>query len=343
MGRVKFMPLFLLAFREGELMGKTDISQMKFMRDARHFADFWNGLVFDGKQVINHEDLTEINPVGLAVTKGRKSKKTADMVMGKMKNGEVFSILISENQLEMDYGMIIRVHLREMMEYDKQMERIAKKNKRAIKEQSNQSENSGEFLYGMRKQDRLKPVSTLVLYWNKNPWDGAKSLHELLDFSEAEEMRNLISDVRMNLVDIDQIDDEQNLFNDYEVRDLVALFKRRNDKQSFKKYVDDHGDNVHEDTIDVLSSLVSSPKLKKLIEDSKKGKGDVGNMCLAIDQLIEDGEKKGSTEATTVINNLNAQLISEKRYDDLERSTKDKAYQYKLVKKYFPEKAKLFA
>lgn len=34
-------------------MGKIDDVQMEFFKDARHFADFWNGLVFDGRQVID--------------------------------------------------------------------------------------------------------------------------------------------------------------------------------------------------------------------------------------------------------------------------------------------------
>ena len=35
-------------------MGDYDIAQMKFFRDTRHFADIWNGLAFNGRQVVNY-------------------------------------------------------------------------------------------------------------------------------------------------------------------------------------------------------------------------------------------------------------------------------------------------
>ena len=352
-------------------MGNVDISQMKFMRDAGHFADFWNGPVFSGRQVVKQEELMEISPVGLAVTKNRKTKRTADMVMGRMKDGGILGIMICENQLEVDYGMVIRVHLREMMEYDRQMERIAKRNKAAIRKHVDGYEKKGEYLYGIKKNDRLRPVSTLVLYWNNDAWDGARTLHEMLDFSGFEEMRGLVSDVRMNLVDIGSITGEEKLFKDKEVRDVIGLFLRRNDKEGFRDYLDKHGSEVYGEAMDVLAVLVSSEKLKNLIAKSSDGKGDGQNMCQAINELIKDGEDKGRreglaeglaegkvvglaeglaegkvvglAEATEVINNLNAVLISEKRYDDLSRSTGDKKFQYELVKKYFPEKAALFA
>ena len=37
------------------MMGKIDIAQMKFLRDTRHFADFWNGLAYDGEQIVKPE------------------------------------------------------------------------------------------------------------------------------------------------------------------------------------------------------------------------------------------------------------------------------------------------
>ena len=143
-------------------MGKKDITQMKFLRDTRHFADIWNGLAFNGKQVVKWNELKEISPVGLADHNGRKSKKTSDMVMAMTKNGEQLAILIAENQLEIDYSMIVRVYLREAMEYDKQVLEIAKKNKTDYKNQASKNSilddnltSPGEYMYSFRKTDRL--------------------------------------------------------------------------------------------------------------------------------------------------------------------------------------------
>lgn len=34
----------------------------------------------------------------------------------------------------------------------------------------------------IRKEDRLHPVITLIVYWGEDKWQGAKSLHDILDF-----------------------------------------------------------------------------------------------------------------------------------------------------------------
>ena len=84
-------------------MGKQDITQMKFFRDTKRFADIWNGLAFNGRQVVKWDELEEISPIGLAANKEQKSKKTADLVMARTVNGEQLAILIAENQLSIDY------------------------------------------------------------------------------------------------------------------------------------------------------------------------------------------------------------------------------------------------
>ena len=38
-----------------------------------------------------------------------------------------------------------------------------------------------EFLSGLAKDDKLVPVITLTIYWNTGNWDGARSLHEMLN------------------------------------------------------------------------------------------------------------------------------------------------------------------
>ena len=60
-----------------------------------------------------------------------------------------------------------------------------------------------EFLSGMTKDDRLKPVVHIVLYLGNN-WDGSKNLYDLLDIDwsnpEAQELRSYIPDFPINLV-----------------------------------------------------------------------------------------------------------------------------------------------
>ena len=53
-----------------------------------------------------------------------------------------------------------------------------------------------------------------------------------------------------------------------------------------------------------------------------------------IEQGIEQGMKQGVQQATEDINKLIKVLLSQKKYDELEKSTKDSEYQKELMKKY---------
>ena len=55
---------------------------------------------------------------------------------------------------------------------------------------------SEEFLSGLRKEDKLIPIITAVVYFGDEPWDGPRSLYDMLDIP-SEEM-NLISPADMD-------------------------------------------------------------------------------------------------------------------------------------------------
>ena len=286
-------------------MGKQDITQMKFFRDTKRFADIWNGLAFNGRQVVKWDELEEISPVGLAVNKELKSKKTADIVMVRTGNGERLAILIAENQLNIDYSMIVRVLLREVMEYDRQVSEIVKKNrdelrtKKDLKNEEalseNASYNAGEYMYQFKKTDRLRPVSTLVLYWNSEPWDGAKTLHELVDFTGCEEMKEIAADYKLNIVNLDTVQNGNEIFQNRDVKDVLNLYQKRNDKIAFKEYIDAQK-FFDRESIEVVTEMVTSKELKAYIQTNKDNKGDDLDMCKAITDLIEDGREEGKTE-----------------------------------------------
>ena len=330
-------------------MGKHDIAQMKFLRDTRHFADIWNGLVFNGKQVIHWDELTEINPVGLADSKGKHSKKTADMVMARTINGELLSVLIAENQTTVDYSIIVRVHLREAMEYDKQVSEIVKKN-RGKRKTSDYTLSDGEYLYSFKKTDRLRPVSTLILYWNSDTWDGAEHLHDLIDFSGAGEMKSFVSDFKLNLVNISDVKNEDEIFKNPEVKDVISLFLRRNDKIKFKEYVDTYGKRINSESIELVSEMVASKELRNYIENVTEAERSDDEMCRAITELIQDGRNEGLAEGRIegrlegieLTNQLNLKLISQNRIEDLKRAATDAAFRKGLILEFFPDKAKDF-
>ena len=61
----------------------------------------------------------------------------------------------------------------------------------------------------MRKGDKYIPVITIVVYYvSGKPWDGARTLYELLDIKGNEEsILPFISDYQMNIFDYHEYDD----------------------------------------------------------------------------------------------------------------------------------------
>ena len=335
-------------------MGKTDKVQKEAFRNPEWFADLWNALVFDGKQVIKPDELLPGSESQFASNNGTIIEKITDICMQWCRNGRKLRIvnLLLENQMTVDYSMVVRVMSEEVFDYNRQVREIVRKNeadyrKLALAKKQEVNENdpaaegkgtdsSGEFLYKFKKSDRLKPVSTLVLYWGKKEWDGAVSLKDLIDFEGYEELEPLVQDYKINLVNMNEFtEDKGRKFINDEIRDVVTLFSIRRDKRKFYSYITDHQDNMVSSVMEAISVLVDSAELKNYIEKNRdKLEKEGRTMCQAITELIADGRQEGMD----FINIMYSKLKAAGRNDDLYRSIDDPVYQRKLLHEFFPDK-----
>lgn len=72
-----------------------------------------------------------------------------------------------------DYAMPQRTLFYEACEYDRQKALIKKTvEKERKKELNGSSLSSGEYMGRFRKDSRLNPHVTLILYYGQKPWDG---------------------------------------------------------------------------------------------------------------------------------------------------------------------------
>ena len=70
-----------------------------------------------------------------------------------------------------------------------------------------------EFLSGFRKTDRLIPIITAVVYVGAEPWDGPKSLFEMMDIDDAR-LIPFMNDYKLNIVSAaDMPEDDFDKFN----------------------------------------------------------------------------------------------------------------------------------
>jgi len=56
-------------------MGKIDVAAGDYLADAAVFADTFNFFLYDGKEVIRKEQLSEMNPASLHIAAGRTRRK----------------------------------------------------------------------------------------------------------------------------------------------------------------------------------------------------------------------------------------------------------------------------
>jgi len=83
--------------------------------------------------------------------------------------------------------------LYDALNYSSQVEKCAKEHRK------NKDVSAAEFLSGFAKTDMLYPVITLTIYWNYGTWDGARSLHEMLDVKDKN-ILDYVSDYKLNLI-----------------------------------------------------------------------------------------------------------------------------------------------
>lgn len=100
-------------------MGKQDAAMQSYLSDKRRFADLFNGVFFQGKQLINYCELQESSErYSDMEDQGRTRFRDIKMTL---KSGELFRILAVENQMTVDYSMPYRCMQYDSMEYGKQL------------------------------------------------------------------------------------------------------------------------------------------------------------------------------------------------------------------------------
>lgn len=108
------------------------------------------------------------------------------------------TLLGIEGQEDIHYAMPMRVMAYDYGTYKKQYDSNAKKHREA------KDLEGDEYVSGMKKTDRFIPVITIVIYYGEEPWDGATTLHDMLDLGE--EIAPYVNDYKMLLVEARQND-----------------------------------------------------------------------------------------------------------------------------------------
>lgn len=202
----------------GKNVPKADIVLKDFWRRNDRFADLFNAVVFQGEQVIKPEDLTELDTDVSGVIQFKDYQeslgRTRDVVK-KMAYGVEFAVLGIELQQNIHYAMPLRTLLYDGLGYLKEYQEITK-----IRRVDREKMTGDEFLSKMRKEDRLHPIISIVLYYSEKNWDGPRCLKDMI-VEMPEAIGQIFSDYKMNLVQIRE--SEEYTFHNEDVRTVFEV------------------------------------------------------------------------------------------------------------------------
>ena len=335
-------------------MGKYDVAMKNYFAGNDRVASICNFCV--GSAMFLPENIAEKQGFySVRTQKGKLSYVQRDILRKvKVRNQEMLIGL--ENQQNINLIFPVRQLEMDCLEYKKNVEEIQNKNIRERDTGEKAFSDGDDYLYAYRKDDRILPVVTLVLYWGEEEWEMPQKLSDIQATDDLPpELYAFMNDYRMNIISMRNIPDETLEKMDSDLKYVVGLLKRSKDKEQYCVYIRKHADYFRRiprsaiDVIDVCSGVGALKELLKYVkpephmENEKAGsktqsKEEVANMCQALEDLIYDsrmeGISQGISQGENRLGKLNLVLIAAKKYEELEKASKDGEYRHRLFEQY---------
>ena len=196
--------------------------------------------------------------------------------------GVELAMLGLENQERIHYAMPMRLMGYDYGAYKKQYDSNARKYKTA------EGMDKDEYLSKMKKTDHFAPVITIVVYYGEKAWDGAVTLHEMLNIPE--EMKEFVNDYKMRLVEARENNLRLHNINNVDLFNLLAILLDNNKTrkeiiEAAIKYGEEH--KTEKSVIMTIAGAMNSQ-----IDYNAFEKGGIG-MCTVFEEIANEAELKG--------------------------------------------------
>lgn len=287
-------------------MGKADIAVKNWLNDNERFADLFNGTVFDGQQIILPDELENLDrETDILITdkKNRRRGLQRHRDLAKRWRGQVdLAILACENQNHIHYAMPVRGMLNDSLTYTDQIREIWRQHEKELNTQRNVENplpkwkfTHEEYLSRFQKDDKIFPVLNLVLYYGLKRWDGPENLYDMFQLNgnlkDLNFLHNFIPNYHINLLDAGSFSAPERFHSD--LQQIFGVLKYREDKNAMQEYMlqnRQYFENVDVETYQAMREFMHSESVMKNMEN-KTGKETKINMCKALEDIYEDGQK----------------------------------------------------
>ena len=320
-------------------MGRKNEAMLSYLEDEERFADLFNQVYFGGSQVVDAKELEEASEAYHGKP-GEKGGRARD-IKKRLKSGRELKILALESQSETSYIMPWRVMDYDCREYARQIRKAQRANEERGKAGEEVYRDAGERLSRMRREERLAPVYTICLYHGREPWDGPRSLRDMMDFGGAEaggrpEWEERFADYPLHLVDACGPMDCSGFRTS--LKELFTMLQCHRDKERLRGFLDRDpaARRMDEETARTASVLMDIMDAARFEESKERYMTDEGgyDLCQAIRDMMEDSRQDGIVTGEARAYQLLSKLIEEKRPGDLERAIGDKGFRNTLYERY---------
>ncbi len=278
-------------------MGKYDVAVCQYLSDNERFAELFNASEFGGKPMLTADMLeSEDGRYNVLLPKtqsGKMKTKTCGRdIKKRTRNGDWLVITAIENQENIDFTMPLRIMEYDCMEYNTQVRKIRANKDR---EQREQGLTPTGWTTQLTAEDKLHPVHTMCFYHGTEPWNGPRSLKDMMDFQGAPpEWKDHFHDYQMSLFCADEVED-LSCFKTGLKQFLEVSALRKNRKELVELWNREEYRHLDRDTAEVIAVITdANDVLEQLDRYEKEGEYD---MCQAMDEwkeeLLESGTKIG--------------------------------------------------
>ena len=275
-------------------MGAADTVTKAYMRENTVFADAFNYLIYDGEPVIEPEKLKELDTTEITVPfgdgdAGEAVQKYRDILKSAViKQDETASYVLLgiENQTDIHYAMPVRNMIYDALQYGKQVSDVSARHRKKAGKQPTR----GEYLSGFYKKDKIIPVITLVVHFGADAWDGARSLHEMMDIRDGKLLR-FIPDYKIQLIDPAGLSAEDLNKLSTSLREVMGYIKYSRSKEKLSAFLNQNPREwIEANAARVIKAITKTP-----IEIPEGA--EAINVCEAIEAMMKDSKNEGKIEA----------------------------------------------
>ena len=288
-------------------MGVKDTVTKDYMNDPYIFADAFNYFLYNGESVILPDKLHPLDTTAISVPYGandagvpvQKFRDGMKYFSGMTDDTVAYLLLGVELQSEVHYAMPVKDMVYDALQYAAQVEEAAKTHRREIKERKKapfndtkekKKPNSGEYLSGFYKEDKLIPTVTLVIFFSSEKWDAPVRLHEMFAISN-EKILEYIPDYKINLIIPEKLSEAQLDQFHTSLREVLLFIKYSKDKEKLYNLVerDARFHNIEQKAGRVINAITGAG-LK--MDESE----EYIDMCKAIQDMREEAMQAGKQE-----------------------------------------------